>query len=160
MSESTERPGELSKEHYAAIGQVAAEWAEFEILLDISTLMLAKIKMKLGFCLTAQIAGSARKLDAYIALAQQLGADKKTIKTLNTFAKDTVGLAEQRNRTVHDSWSALGGAHRFEVTARKVLRTEMIPVSVEELVALAKRIDAHSQHFYNLSRDVKAEVET
>lgn len=159
MSEGTERIADLSKDHYAAIGQVVVAWSEFEILLDITTLVLAKIKMKVGFCLTAQIAGSGRKLDAYIAIARGLGATK-TVKAMNAFAKDTVGLAEQRNRVVHDSWSGLGTPNRFEVTAKRVLRAETIPVSVDDLTKLAKRIDEHTQRFYNLSQDVKAEVET
>jgi hypothetical protein len=150
---------DLTKEHYAGIGRVAVEWSEFEFLVDISTLMLAKIKMKAGFCLTAQIAGAARKLDAYIALAQVLGAEKKTVKALNAFAKDTIGLTEQRNRIIHDTWSALGGPHRFELTARKVLRREYVPVSEDDLVKLTNLIKSHGDRFYELTKNVKAEVE-
>jgi hypothetical protein len=129
MPEIVEPARELNKEFYAAIGEVVVEWSEFEFLVDISTLALAKINNRMGCCLTAQIAGAAKKLDAYISIAQFLGV-KKTVKALNTLAKDAQGLAEQRNRIVHDSWSSLGGFHRFEVTARKVLRAEFIPVSV------------------------------
>jgi hypothetical protein len=158
MPEITEPDLDLSKEFYAAIGHVVVEWSDFEFLVDISTLTLAKINNRMGCCLTAQIAGSARKLDAYISIAQFLGA-KKNVKALNTLAKDAQGLAEQRNRIVHDSWTSLGGFHRFEVTARKVLRAEFIPVSVDDLAKTAENIRLLGDRFHGLTKEVKAELE-
>jgi hypothetical protein len=48
--------GEYAQRHYAAIGKVAAEWAEFEFILDTRTLRLAGFPAEKGTCLTAQIA--------------------------------------------------------------------------------------------------------
>jgi hypothetical protein len=75
---SKAQPGDLSKEHYAAIGRVAVEWSDLEFMIDIATLRLAKIKHQMGVCLTAQIAGSGRKLDAYMSLAQFRGPRKQS----------------------------------------------------------------------------------
>jgi CspA family cold shock protein len=50
------------------VGKVAASWSFFEAMLDISIWNLACMSKEFGACLVAQIAGSARKLDAIIAL--------------------------------------------------------------------------------------------
>ena len=65
-------PGHPIIDHYAMIGMIAAEWAYFESLIDRYTQRLAGIDDHVGTCLTSQIAGHARKLDAYIALAKHL----------------------------------------------------------------------------------------
>jgi hypothetical protein len=69
----------------------------------MSALMLAQIPQQTGLCLTAQIGGSARKLDAYIAIARLRGADK-FMGELDALAKATTALSERRNRVVHDPW--------------------------------------------------------
>jgi hypothetical protein len=94
--------------HLATIGLVASSWAGFELAIDMSALAVANISQQVGLCLTAQISGSARKLDAYIAIARQRGADKNFLQELNTLAKETTALAERRNRAVHDPWFFLG----------------------------------------------------
>ena len=115
--------GEYAQRHYAAIGKVAAEWAEFEFILDTRTLRLAGFPAEKGTCLTAQIAGPARKLDAYISLARLCGASETTIKKISKFQQQTYDLAEKRNRIVHDQWLIFpsGSTHRLEITARRKL---------------------------------------
>jgi hypothetical protein len=107
-------------------------------VLTSSTLALGRIPVKVGFCLTSQVSGSARKLDAYIAIAQLLGADEKLVCELKAFAGRTTKLAGQRNRVVHDPWlvpTAKGVSQRLEITARKKLRHEYIAVSASEINA-------------------------
>jgi hypothetical protein len=148
---------ELTQAHYAAIGRVASEWASFETTIDTETIGLAGCEVKAGVCLTAQIAGWARKLDAYIALAGLRGA-LKTLPKLHALANATSGLAEQRNRVVHDPWIGETTTHRLEATARKRLRLQFVPMTTAEVVALADKILAHGKRFLTLTEEVDAEL--
>jgi hypothetical protein len=108
--------------HFSAIGFVASEWAALEVRIDQATLQLSRISVQVGFCLTAQIAGIARKLDAYTAIARHRVGDG-FLSELRKFKNDATGLAEQRNRVVHDPWTfQLGSTKRLEITARGKLR--------------------------------------
>jgi len=149
----------LTEAHYAAIGRVAAEWASFEVTVDTASLNMADMDAKTAACFTAQIQGSARKLDAYIALARLRGATK-TIEELNKFAKDTQGLQEQRNRIVHDPWVGFTKPHRLEATARKLLRLMFIPVPTDEVLQLAPRIVEHENRFNELNARVIVDART
>jgi hypothetical protein len=148
---------ELANAHYAAIGRVAAEWAALETTIDTRSLQLAEIKPEVGICFTAQISGWARKLDAYIAVANWWGA-VKTVKKLNVFAKDTNGLAEQRNRIVHDPWVGFKQPHRLEATARKKLRFEFIHMPTDDVLKVSRLITEHVIRFDRLADEVEAEL--
>jgi hypothetical protein len=131
-----------------------------ELWIDTAALQLAGLGAgRVGLCFTAQIAGSGRKLDAYIAVAKLLGV-KKTARELEKFAKDTAGLSEQRNRAIHDPWHIEKDQipHRIEITARKKLRLELVPVSTKDLLSLTKSIRAHIERFITLNDAVKAEI--
>jgi hypothetical protein len=146
--------------HFAAIGRVAEEWAWFEMWVDTKTLELAGIPFERGVCLTAQISGSARKLNAYIATARYLGAQETAIKQLNKFAKETTGLAERRNRIVHDPWLWEKGSvpSMLEVTAQKVLRYHVVPVPTESIDKLARSIMEHTSNFDALHKKIVTEI--
>jgi hypothetical protein len=152
---------EAAEKHYAAIGRVAAAWAEFEYITDVLSVRLARAPENEGACLTAQIAGSARKLDAYISLARERGASKKTIKDLCDFAKDTTGLQEQRNRIVHDQWMVYpsGFARRLEITARKKLIAEFIPHQTETVTQFMAKIREHISRLEDLDAHVLADMQ-
>lgn len=162
-NDTFERPedqsAELTAAHYAAIGRVASEWASFEAAIDTASLNMADIDVKVSVCFTAQIQGSARKLDTYIALARLKGATK-TVEELNVFAKDTQGLQEQRNRIVHDPWVGLTKPHRLEATARKLLRLMFISVPTEEVLEIARKIILHENRFNALDEKVTLDVKT
>jgi hypothetical protein len=136
MAKKPKHPGQsyskaehrLAALHHAAIGSVASSWAIFELLIDAKALELADIEVTAGLCFTAQISGSARKLDAYIAIARLRGAGSFAGE-LDAFAKDTTGLAERRNRIVHDPWQIFGAPFRTEITARRKLRAMQVSVS-------------------------------
>src|SRR6266446_9476014 len=85
---------EDTRSYLAAVGLIASNWAGFELSIDMSALMLAGIPQQVGLCLTAQISGSARKFDAYIAIARLRGADK-FMGELDALAKATTALAER-----------------------------------------------------------------
>jgi hypothetical protein len=87
-----DKSNDLTAAHYAAIGRVAAEWAALETVIDSASLRLAQIEPRIGVCLTSQIAGWSRKLDAYIALARLYGATSVIISKLNAFANEQTAL--------------------------------------------------------------------
>ena len=148
--------------HYAAIGRVAANWSYLEAVIDDWCLRVAKIPVRLGVCLTAQISGSARKLDAFIAVAELQGAKPKTLKKLHKIASKTAGLAERRHRVVHDVWDILDPEHphRLEATARKKLRLQPIMVLTKDVLKLAAEVDLNRADFEELAAAVWDETST
>ena len=164
MTEETSKlkhsPAEIAAgtQHYTAVGLVAGTWAAFELQLDSHALELAKIPTNAGNCFTAQILGSANKLNAYMAVAQLRGA-KRHVGELETFAKDTVGLSEQRNRVVHDTWMLDGMTpFRFEVTAKRKLRRLRVATPTAEVEKLSITIGMHINRFLALHERIAAEV--
>lgn len=147
--------------HLAAVGNVASEWAWFELWLDMKTLEMGDIPLETGICLTSQIAGAGRKLDAYIALATHLGT-KVSPKEFQKYAKETTNLSERRNRVVHDPWLIEEGTPptRLEATARKKLRFLVIPFSTEHTNNLADEIRDHLLRFNDIHRRVMEDVRT
>jgi hypothetical protein len=150
---------DVTEAHLAAVGRVASEWASLEATIDTCSHHLADIPVKVGICFTSQVAGTARKIDAYIALAKLQGASK-TLSALNEFAKDTHGLAEQRNRILHDPWIGATNPHRLEATAKKTLRLEFIPTSTDTVLALANKIILHEKRIIEIAEKVTLEVRT
>jgi hypothetical protein len=155
----SDHSNELTHAHYAAIGRVASEWAAFETTIDSRAIALAGLSPELAVCFTAQIAGWTRKLDAYISIARLCGMVKAQSK-LNIFAKDTQGLAEQRNRIVHDPWVGTTRPHRLEATARKKLRLEFIEMPTAEVSAFASKITEHINRLDDLADEILAEIKT
>jgi len=146
--------------HFAAIGSVASEWAWFDQWVDFKTIEIAKVPAEVGICITSQISGSARKLDAYIAPARHLGA-KKALPKLNAFANTTTALAERRKRVVHDPWvldNDTRVAARLEATARKALRFLTVPVGTAEIAKLSVEIAEHINNFDAIHASVLAEL--
>jgi hypothetical protein len=151
--------GKAEREHFAAIGMVASQWAYFELSIDIKTLELAMIPEEVGLCITTQVVGSGRKLDAYIALARQLGSKNKN-SDLDNFYKDNVGLAERRNRVIHDPWliDQERQPKRLEATARKKLRYIVVTSPTSEIERLAFEIMDHAARFGELHEAITAEL--
>jgi hypothetical protein len=140
-------------QHYAAIGHVAAEWSYFELVIDSWSLSASGIHVQPGVCLTSQIAGHARKLDAFISITRLLNPNHGFGAELDQFCKDANSLAEQRNRTIHDHWDTddILNPRRIEATARKKLRLKHVDVPTEELLKLALNIDALRDRFDDLA---------
>jgi hypothetical protein len=136
-------PTSLPDGHYAAIGRVAEAWAVFELSIDDACWGLAGLSPTVGVCLTAQVAGHARKLDAFTALVRLRGGGDPLIKAINKFAERARSLAEQRNRVVHDPWIPLGvldTPHRIEASARRVAILKLIPMLTDEVLKVADQI--------------------
>ena len=150
----------LSQKHYAAIGKVASEWAYLELVVDGYSAQLAKVEESFGTCLTAQISGIARKLEAHIALVR-LRSGEFFAKRLNKFAVKARELSERRNRIVHDPWSIdeNGFPHRYEASARKIHKQQMVYVSTSQVLLLYRDIEIAIDEFIALNKEILAHVE-
>jgi len=125
--------------HYAAIGIVTANWSYFEAVLDTWIHHFADTSPDVGVCLTSQISGSARKIDALIALIRLRGISDPSPDEFDAFSKKTISIAENRNRVAHDWWdlSDPDFPSRLMAMARKKLILRMEKVSTEQLNHLA-----------------------
>ena len=134
---------DAAENHFAAIGKVAEAWAAVELTIDMGVWRLAGVEEQFGACVTSQIAGGARKLDAFISLAKLRGADDKLTKRINKFAETARQLQERRNRVVHDPWifHDEDGPQRYEVSARRIAKMDLIPVPTTAVLALAQEIE-------------------
>lgn len=147
----------LPDEHYAAIGRVTEHWAALELLIDASCWELALVDSLVGTCLTAQVLGHARKLDAFIALVRLRGGDEQLIKRLNKFSETARRVSERRNRVVHDPWMTFAGApHRYEASARKAAVLRMIPMATADVTHLSDQIDDLWGNFHALREETRA----
>ena len=146
--------------HYSAIGQVAANWAYFEGVIDTWLAIFADVETEVGVCFTGQMIGPNPRLNAFIALVRHRGAKRKWNKQLEQLALDVTKLAEQRNRAVHDVWdlSEAEDPRRLEVTARKTVRVVHVHVPTEDLRRLAKYIDALRQKFDDIAEGIFNEM--
>jgi hypothetical protein len=152
----------LGNLHYSAIGQIAAQWAYFEAIIDSWLISYARIEPKVGICFTAQMIGLRPRLDAFIALAKHLGADKRWNQTLEDFARDANGLSQQRNRAVHDVWELTDptSPHRWEATAQRSLRYLKHDVSTEELRKLVDNIIKLQARFDDMAATIFSGLHT
>ena len=147
------------EKHFAAVGRVASNWAYFEMVIDDWCMRIAGIEPNVGSCLCAQIMGSGRKMDAFIAISNFLKANATTIRELNKFTTDMNGLSEQRNRVVHDPWLVLPtAATRFELTAKRNLKLGPVQVPTEQVEELARKIERLRERFEKLAIDVQIQV--
>jgi hypothetical protein len=143
--------------HYAAIGRVATAWSFLEASVDTASIRLAAVNSDIGVCLTSQISGIGRKLDAYIALSRLRKLPNELIDRLNKFSQKAGGLGEKRNRLVHDIWffNHPEPPERLEATARKLLRFEYIPTKTDDIVKFAWEINNLTGEFDVLAQAVE-----
>ena len=148
FSRATTAALQTEHNHYAAIGRVAVAWSFLEAGVDTACIRLADITSESGVCLTSQIAGIGRKLDAYISLARLRPLPKELIERLDKYAKRAQGVSEKRNRLVHDIWffNHPELPERLEATARRRLKYEYVPTKTEDILKTAWEInDLHGE---------------
>lgn len=150
--------GNVSGSYYQAIGEIATLWSLFEARVDLDTLHLGDIPLRRGFCLTSQISGIGRKLDAFISMAKLEPIPKHILIKFNTFSKKVRGLAEMRNRIIHDPWftTDTGELERLEITARNGLRLEIIPTKLNELYDFILSIGALRDEFESIVKMIES----
>lgn len=148
--------------HYAAIGRVAANWAFLEQEIDDQTVKIGAIPKLQALCLTAQVIGPARKLDALFAVANLYEPPKKLMRELETVAKEITSVAERRNRVVHDPWLLISPkerAFRFEKSARRKLKADLVHYPTRKVAKLAEEIDALTERLSKAAREITAHAD-
>jgi hypothetical protein len=150
----------LTNKHYAAIGMVAAQWAYFEAVIDTWLHSFANVTTEVGVCFTGQLLGPRSRIDAFIALVRHSGCAPSWNAKLDAFAQNTTGLAEQRNRAVHDVWMLDDPAKpvRVEASARKKLRIVPVSVSTDDLRQLMINIRQHQRRFDEMATSIFNEI--
>jgi hypothetical protein len=140
--EFSELKTEAFKRHHAAIGLVTVNWSYFETTVDLWICVFADTSRDIGVCLTSQIAGSGRKIDALVSLIRFRGVSDPSPKAFEAFSKKAAGLAEQRNRVAHDLWDLSDPElpRQLTATARKKLILQVKPVHTEQLFRLSESI--------------------
>jgi hypothetical protein len=133
---------------YAEIGKVAAEWAQFEHILDLIVWDLAKIPQAEGSCITGAFQSYISRFDAINALADLQGIDKKILNQIDTLLRHARGAAKARNRIVHDAWyeeKVTGQLGQFRSQSLKDKQTQRFGIrdidrkEVEQLLAQIQR---------------------
>jgi hypothetical protein len=146
---------------YAAVGKLASNWAVFEHMLHSSLWVLAKVGDEAGACLTSQIPGPGRALDAFVSLVRMHGGDDALIKTINQFTEKTRGMGDKRNRAVHDSWNwdrETGSPYRLEISAQKRLVMGPRPTTLSDLNRLVDQIAEHIDAFEKVVAQVERQL--
>ena len=152
--------GWLSNIHYAMIGRVAAAFARFEVSVDLWLNDFAGVSDGVGLCLTGQITNPGARIDAFIAMARHFGADDKWNKPFEQLAKDVKGMAEQRNRAVHDVWELSNPATpvRLERTARREAKMLSIHVPTQKLHEMELNIVQLERRFNQIAAQLFAQL--
>ncbi len=152
---------QLGNIHYAAIGRVAAAGALFESTVDQHLFEIAGLGIEAGICFTGQMIGPRPRIDAFIALVRLKGLNgRKWNEKLEEIAKGATGLAEQRNRAVHDVWdvSHPEKPQRIEATARRTVRSTLVHVPTTELLDLEVAILRFGERFDEMAYQITDEL--
>lgn len=132
--------------HYAAVGRVAAKWAELEHQIQVLIWRLARLDHLMGTCITAQIGNSGRLMDAVLALLEQRAASKDDLKPLRSLCGDIGEKQRKRNRIIHDPWyfrfneDGTATGHKLETTAAKTAVHSLVKEDHESLEAFIGEI--------------------
>jgi hypothetical protein len=147
--------------HYASVGRVASNWAILESILDGTIANLALCNEEEMTCVTAQLIGPARRMDAMIALFTFRKGSDTSRKELKAFQGRIQQLGEDRNRVVHDPLcikTETGEVHKMRATAKGELKYSFEPVSKEKMDKVADDINDAIQDFLVLSKKIKTEA--
>jgi hypothetical protein len=96
---------QLPKSHMAALGQLTATFARFEMVLEHAIWTLAEIG-RAGPHITGPM-NARRRLELLRAIAERVVHDDAAKKTLDAILNLADRLRDERNRLVHGIWSDL-----------------------------------------------------
>jgi hypothetical protein len=129
--------------HYTVIGRVASMWALLEALIDGCIADLAMCGEEEMTCVTAQLIGPAKRMDALLALFVHRGGSMSVKKKLKAFQGKIQQLGEDRNRIVHDPIfikKETGKAHKSLATAKGELKHAFVAISKDDMEKTATKI--------------------
>jgi hypothetical protein len=145
--------------HFAAIGRVATSWALLEVLIDQRIATLTSATSESIACITAQLIGPARRMDALIALARLREFPEALIAELKAISGRIQQLGENRNRVVHDpifQARKTGDIYKATITAKGKLVYGAFRTSLDEMQRTEKAIKLMVNEFYELSERLGA----
>jgi hypothetical protein len=146
----------------AAIGHVANMMANLDLQIDIGIWTLIGAPQQLSACVTAQLFSAIPRMKAFTGLAEILGASGDSIKRLKTISGQISGLAEDRNRMVHDPRmikKSTGAVERLQITAKPNVHFGFIPENDEEVNNKGNEIGNKVREFMALRDAIIAEIE-
>ena len=146
--------------HMRVLGDICAVWADLEYRVNQAIWELSNIEMSAGACITAQIGQPAGRFKALIALVHLRGGEPQLLTALNQYSRKVEGLGRQRNRFVHDVWSAKkdGTVQRLNVTADRELQFGHVTTPKGDLEKLRQQIFAALQEFTPLHERILDEL--
>jgi hypothetical protein len=147
--------------HYTVIGRVAVKWAVLEALIDGVIAYLAGCGEEQMTCVTAQLIGPAKRMDALLALFTHKNGSADLRKQLKTFQGRLQQLGEDRNRVVHDPIFVnkdSGFVHKLLATAKGELKYSLDPVSKKQMESTADAIHAAGKEFIRLKALIQDEM--
>lgn len=151
----------LDKGHYAALGKIASAWASFELAIDRQIWKLAGVTNSIGACVTGQLIGHAKRLDALTCLVRLHGGSDKLIASISSFGQSSYNVAEERNRAMHDPWFVnheTGNIARLQISAKKELKFGLEMQSADELLTIVAKIEDRVSRFSEIGRAIEAEL--
>ena len=146
----------IPSEHYVAIGQAVAVWADFELTVDRMLWKMLGVPQAVGACVTSQFNSVFARLQALQSLAHLHRASEDDLKKLGRFKADLSSFSERRNRIVHDARFRrhTGEVGRLELLARKELHFGIQTETVESLRQFRDEIAAKRREFIALFRSI------
>jgi len=147
--------------HYTAIGLVASHWALLEAAIDGAIAFLANTDERSMACVTAQLIGPAKRMDALIALFLFSGGSDALKRELKSFQGSIQKLGEDRNRIVHDplmKGKITGKVYKSLATAKGQLQYDFVPISIESYKHTATLISDAITKFLELRTKIDREI--
>jgi hypothetical protein len=155
-------PYVIPDDHAALVGRVADLWAQFEFQIDLGIWRLANTHQQLAACITAQLQSIHPRLKAFGALVAVSGGSEESIKDVSRFQGSISGLAERRNRAIHDPryrQNSTGDIHRLEITAKPHVQFGFVHEPQSELRAFIETIHGKTREFMALRDRIVAEID-
>jgi hypothetical protein len=147
--------------HYTAIGLVATRWGILEHTIDGVIAGLAATGEAYMACVTSQLIGPAKRMDALIALFSLRGGSEELRRELKSFQGRIQQLGEDRNRVVHDPLfrgKNTGKIYKLIAAAKGKLEHAFRPTSLEEIRQTAADIKQANYEFLELKKKIDAEL--
>lgn len=130
--------------YYTLIGKIITNWAMLEARLASAIWRIAEIPDAYGASITSQIYTLDGKVKALQAILRERGYDSVAEKLGTIIRDDVKGLADIRNRIVHDPvrFKEDGCLYRLEIAADRRLSFGYKKVDLEKLRRVVDHIDA------------------
>lgn len=113
-------------------------------------------------CVTAQLIGPAKRMDALLALFRYREGSGDLCKSLKSFQGRLQQLGEDRNRVVHDPLCVkieTGEVHKLLTTAKGELKFSFEPVSKDKMARVSDDIQNAIQEFIAFKKRIDREMD-